>query len=241
MKTRLSFLGMFALLILAPLTARAQTPASSSNQNPPHQAAPQKPAAPQPSGTNANPFPEDSDAVPVIGSNAAVPAEAPADNASAGKLLPFDDTDPATSPEQAHATAGSSGFSSSLSGMDELLPDPDSGSLNRKGRSVEPVHHADAKEDESVGSYYLGLKNYKAALSRFESALVLDPENPDVYWGLAESQRNLGKFAEARQNYVKVMMYDPGSKHAKDAKKILRQPEFEQASTGGGQSSAPKK
>lgn len=240
MKTGLSLLSMFALLILAASAAHAQTPASSSNQNPPQQAAPQKPAAPQSSGTNANPFPEDSDAVPVIGSSAAAPAAPAMDDAAAGMLLPPDDSDPAKSPDEAHGT-GNGQFSSSSAGMDELLPDQESGSINRHGRPVEPEHHADAKENESVGEYYLGLKNWKAALSRFESALVLDPENPDVYWGLAESQRNLGNFAEARQNYVKVMMYDPGSKHAKDAKKILRQPEFEQASTGGAPSAEPKK
>ena len=48
-----------------------------------------------------------------------------------------------------------------------------------------------AKEDEDVGGLYLSQKNWRAAQSRFESAVVLDPENPDVYWGLAEAQRHL--------------------------------------------------
>ena len=82
------------------------------------------------------------------------------------------------------------------------------------------------KEDENVGSYYMETKNWKAALSRFDSALVLDPENPEVYWGLAEAQRNLGDYANAKANYLKVMEYDPDSKHAKEAKKILKQPEM---------------
>ncbi len=240
MKTGQSLLCMLMLTVLVPSAVRAQAPASSSSQNPPAQAPAQKPAAPQPSGSSANPFPEDSNAVPVIGTNVSAPAAPAEDNAEAGKFLPSDDSDPAKSPDEAHA-ASSSGFSSSLSGMDELLPDPDTGSLKRGNHPVEPVHHADAKEDESVGNYYLGLKNYKAALSRFESALVLDPENPDVYWGLAESQRNLRQFAAARQNYIKVMMFDPGSKHAKDARKTLQQPEFEQAKTSGAQSADPQK
>jgi tetratricopeptide (TPR) repeat protein len=66
-------------------------------------------------------------------------------------------------------------------------------------------------------------------LSRFESAFVLDPENPEVYWGLAESQRHLGNFADAKKNYLKVMEYDPDSKHSKEAKKILKEPEMETA------------
>jgi tetratricopeptide (TPR) repeat protein len=56
----------------------------------------------------------------------------------------------------------------------------------------------------------------------FQSALVLDPYNPDVYWGLAECERHLGDFADARANYKKVMEYDPGSRHAKDAARPCR-------------------
>ena len=59
--------------------------------------------------------------------------------------------------------------------------------------------------------------------------LVLDPDNPDVYWGLAESERHLGRFADARENYQKIMEYDPGSHHAKEASKALKDPEIANA------------
>ena len=59
--------------------------------------------------------------------------------------------------------------------------------------------------------------------------MVLDPENPDVYWGLAEAQRHIGNFANAKANYLKVMEFDPDSKHGKDAKKILKEPEVANA------------
>jgi len=59
--------------------------------------------------------------------------------------------------------------------------------------------------------------------------LVLDPENPDVYWGLAEAQRQLGDYPNAKANYMKVMEYDPDSKHGKEAKKFLKQPELANA------------
>ena len=100
-------------------------------------------------------------------------------------------------------------------------------------------HHEGAKEDESVGSYYLDQKNWKAALSRFESALVLDPENPDVYWGLAEAERHLGNLPDAKAHYQKLIEYDPDSKHGKDAKKILKDPEM--ASVRAVSSNAPAK
>ena len=41
--------------------------------------------------------------------------------------------------------------------------------------------------------------------------LVLDPENPEVYWGMGEAQRHLGKFAEAKASYEKLVEYDPDS------------------------------
>jgi tetratricopeptide (TPR) repeat protein len=171
------------------------------------------------------------------GSAAPLPA---ADDAAAGALMPHDDTDPAHSPDD-QGSSNSTDWSSSTAGMDELLPAPDTGKLGKGEKPIPPEHHADAKEDESVGAYYLGLKNWHAALSRFESALVLDPENPEVYWGMAEAQRNLKQFADAKQNYLKVLEYDPGSKHAKEARKILLQPELESAAATPAASAPPQK
>ena len=115
------------------------------------------------------------------------------------------------------------------------MPPPDTdinAQRNKKGRGAPPPEHQEtAAEDEKVGNYYLDEKNWRAALSRFESALVLDPENPDVYWGMAEAQRHLGKFAEAKASYEKLVEYDPDSKHGKEAKKILKSPELANAPT----------
>jgi Tfp pilus assembly protein PilF len=117
-----------------------------------------------------------------------------------------------------------------LSGLDSLLPKPgddDTGKRRKKGEA--PEHQETSKEDISVGKYYLENKNWKAAQSRFQSALVLAPEEPDVYWGLAESARHLGNIAEARTNYLKVIEYDPDSKHAKEAQNILKTQEMAKA------------
>ena len=93
----------------------------------------------------------------------------------------------------------------------------------------QPEHQETAAEDEKVGEYYLDQKNWKAALSRYESAVVLDPENPEVYWGLGEAQRHLGHLAEARGSYKKLVDYDPDSKHGKEAQKLLNGPELANA------------
>jgi tetratricopeptide (TPR) repeat protein len=151
--------------------------------------------------------------------------------------MPPDDADPIRSPEDAAAAAESSdsSSSSSLSGLRDLAPPdgdddtPQHGKHKGKGEQVVPEHHETAAEDESVGSYYLENKDWKGALSRFQSAMVLDPDNPDVYWGLAECERHTGDFADARANYLKVREYDPGSRHAKEAGKALEDPEIANA------------
>jgi tetratricopeptide (TPR) repeat protein len=144
--------------------------------------------------------------------------------------MPADDVDPVRSPEDAGSSAENQqqSSSSSLAGMSGVLPPSDDdtqpGRHRRKGEQVVPEHQETAAEDENVGSYYLDNKDWKGALSRFQSALVLDPDNPDVYWGLAEAERHLNDFADARANYQKVMEYDPGSRHAKEARKALADP-----------------
>ena len=120
--------------------------------------------------------------------------------------------------------------------MDRIQPPPDetNGKKHRRGDDqleLPEVHKETAKEDESVGSIYLDEHDWKGALSRYESAVVLDPENPDVYWGLAEAERNLGQFAAAKGNYLKVMEYDPDSKHAREARKRLKEPDLANAAT----------
>ncbi len=210
---------------------------SQSNQSP----RPQSPdSAKQPAQvqrqSNANPFPEDTSNVPVMPTHD-IPGLPPgAENGSNAPVnLPADDMDPVRSPEDEGAAAqgreGSS--SSSMAGMGDLLPGPDDqsqpGKRNRRGSQGVVEHHETAAEDENVGSYYLSSKNWKAALSRFQSAMVLDPDNPAVYWGLAESQRHLGNFADARANYEKVVEYDPDSRQGKDARKALNEPEIANA------------
>jgi len=104
------------------------------------------------------------------------------------------------------------------------LPTPDTSEAGKKGEPSAELPKENPENDISVGDYYLSVKNWQAALSRFQSALVLDPESPDVYWGLAESERRLGDFALAREHYLKVLEYDPGSRHAKEAAKALHEP-----------------
>jgi tetratricopeptide (TPR) repeat protein len=214
----------------------AQSQDNNSNRSNPPASNSQNPPARTNQQNNQNPFPEDTSDVPVIPTHNS-PSPAPSDS-DVSRRIPMagSSTDPVRSPDDAQAAAENQeqNFSSSLTGVGDLLPPADDDETepskhNRKGRQAEPEHHETAAEDESVGAYYLDNKAWKAALSRFQSALVLDPDNPDVYWALAEAERHLGQFAEARANYQKVMEYDPGSRHAKEAKKALEDPQIANA------------
>jgi tetratricopeptide (TPR) repeat protein len=229
MKRVLIFVLVLGCGAAASLKLRAQSQPASQPQSPP---AAQQPDRSQ-QQSNQNPFPEDTNNVPVM-PTANIPGLPPgaADDARNRMLTPPDDVDPVRSPEEAGAAAesGESSSSSSRAGMASLLPDTSDddatqpGKRNRKGQQIAPEHQESAAEDENVGKYYLDNKDWRAALSRFQSALVLDPDNPVVYWGLAESERHLGNLADARTNYQKVVDYDPDSRLGKDARKELKDP-----------------
>jgi Tetratricopeptide repeat len=245
--------GLGCCLAAAP-GARAQAAGSgkgdSTGQTKPASAqesgqeSPQK-SAEKSSGAAANPFPTDLSTVPVIptGNSPGTPEGSAEGSGNGGFTLPDRDPDPVPSPDDAGASAGSGqekGFSSSLSGLGPLLPGaegdlPGSGNeKNGKDGGIAPLPQPSAEKDVSVGNFYLDTHDWKGAYSRFQSALVLDPENPDVYWGLAECERHLGQYAAARANYLKVLEYDPGSKHAKQAAKALQDPEIAKAKAGSG-------
>ena len=187
-------LVLSGFLTVAPM--RAQAPAADT-QKP-------APAAPQPAPqSSANPFPEDTSTVPVMPTKTTTLPEGSSGAAESAAIpVTGEDLDPVRSPDDPEPAASSgqeADSSSSLAGLENLLPKPedDQPSKKKKPTIKEPTHQEAASNDISVGSYYLTEKIGKAALSRFESALVLDPENPDVYWGLAEAERHLGNFADA--------------------------------------------
>jgi hypothetical protein len=212
----------------------AQAPAT---QNPPAGTT-QNPPTTSPRPADANPFPEDTANVPVMPSKD-TPALPPGASNGAENIhvpLPSTDLDPVRSPDDPSPgaeSASDSGSSDSSSGLGRVLPGPDDDSQpqgrHRKLAVPVPEHKETSAEDIEVGKYELDRKNWKAALSRFESAMVLAPDEPEVYWGLAESQRHLGNLADAKIYYQKVAEYDPESKHGKEAIKALKEPEIANA------------
>ena len=193
-----------------------------------------------PQQQNGNPFPGDESTAPVLPSNN-TPEVAPGETSAAPAAAPAVDRDPVRSPDDANApeSGDRQGFNSSSNGLGDLLNPPDADTRSKKGgkgddATVDEAPRETPEKDVDVGNYYMDRKDWKGALSRFQSALVLAPDNPDVYWGLAESERHLGQYAEARENYLKVMEYDPDSHHAKEAKKALKDPEIANAKGPAG-------
>jgi hypothetical protein len=192
----------------------------------------------------SNQFPGDTGNVPVMPSSGtpALPEGTYRGESGYGNIgLPDDDADPVKSPDDpvTENPADRQGFSSSnIPGLDKILDQPDTEdqqAAKKKGRGGDkygerPTEHKETpSEDIEVGKFELERKNWKAALSRFESALVLSPDDPEVYWGLAESERGLGQFAEARANYKKLLDYDPDGPHGKAARKALNEPQIANA------------
>jgi tetratricopeptide (TPR) repeat protein len=245
MRLCISSAGILAACLAAAALVAQQPPAadpSQSTQNPPPAGA-QKPAR-APAGTGGNPFPEDITTVPVMPSAGTAAQPEPAANDSEGRvLLPAQDADPARSPDDAEAAAPSqpgNESSSSVPDMDRLQP-KDTEDTKRKGKGKDgPEFQETAKSDIDVGDFELQRKNWKAALSRFQSAMILDPENPDVFWGMAEAARHLGDFASAKSYYLRVVDYDPESRHGKEAQKALKDPEIANAQNAASGQRAPQ-
>ena len=216
-------------------------PDKPAQQNQPNKGQKPSQASPQ---SNANPFPEDTTSIPVMpnGSSSSAP-DAAAPDAAGRTSLPARDRDPARSPDDTQPNADEAGSASSnesssdVPGIDNVMPKPDE---DKKSRKEAPEYQETAVDDINVGKYYLERKDWRAALSRFQSAMVLAPENAEVYWGLAESERHLGDFAAARASYLKVMEYDPDSHHYKEAEKALKEPEIANAKASSTQQPAAR-
>ena len=195
----------------------------------------------QPKTQDSNPFPTDTSNVPVMPSRENPDPNVPINGSNPDEIegtrynVPGD-SDPVDSPDTAPAEGNyrvqdqGQVSSSNSNALDSILPPPgDDDTKGKKGSQIEDMPQETAAKDISVAKYYLDSKNWRAAQSRYQSALVLAPEDPEVYWGLAESQRHLGDFVNARKNYEKVIEYDPDGKHAKDARKALKEPDLANA------------
>lgn len=78
-----------------------------------------------------------------------------------------------------------------------------------------------AAKDVEVGNYYLKLKNYRAALERFNHALTYKADDAEATFGLAITQEKLGLLSLASRNYNKYLELLPNGPKSKEAKEAI--------------------
>ncbi len=203
---------------------RAQSNAGTQQGQQPNNPPP-KPAQ------DSNPFPEDTNSIPVMpNANSPGTPALPVPEDAGSVTLPNAEGDPVHSPDDAEGAASSESSSSSNSGLDNLLkPPPDTGKPGKHGKddADAPVeHHEDAKEDESVGSYYLDQKNWKAALSRLSRHWCWTQRIQKSIGGWPRQQRHLGICLRRKAHYQKLVEYDPDSSTAKRRRSICGSPRW---------------
>jgi len=89
---------------------------------------------------------------------------------------------------------------------------------------VEEMHPWDphkAAKDVEVGDFYFKKRNYKAALDRYQEALIYKPNDAIANFRLAESLDKLGNSAEAATHYQEYLKILPHGPLADDAQKAL--------------------
>jgi Tfp pilus assembly protein PilF len=79
-----------------------------------------------------------------------------------------------------------------------------------------------AAKDVEVGQYYLKRKNYRAALDRFNEALLYKPNDADATFRLAQTQEKLELYAFADQNYHKYLTIFKEGPYVKDAQEAIK-------------------
>ncbi|HLJ89023.1 MAG TPA: tetratricopeptide repeat protein [Candidatus Angelobacter sp.] len=80
--------------------------------------------------------------------------------------------------------------------------------------------HKSAKDVE-VGEYYLKQKNYRAALDRFNEALLYKPKDAVATFRLAQTQEHMDLLNQSYQNYRNYLEILPSGPFAKEAKESL--------------------
>ena len=90
---------------------------------------------------------------------------------------------------------------------------------------LQPWNPHKAAKDVEVGQYYLKLKNYRAALERFNHALTYKQNDAEAIFGLAITQEKLDLLSLAAQNYRKYLEILPNGPKSKDAEEGLKRVE----------------
>jgi tetratricopeptide (TPR) repeat protein len=91
-------------------------------------------------------------------------------------------------------------------------------------KSFHPWDPHRAAKDVEIGYYYFKQKNYRAALDRFNDALLYKPRDAEATFGLAQTQEKLELLNQAYltyQEYLKILSAGPHARESQDSMKRL--------------------
>jgi Flp pilus assembly protein TadD len=114
-------------------------------------------------------------------------------------------------------------------------PAPEPARKEEDDAVLQPWDPHKAAKDVEVGQYYFKLKNYRAALERFNHALLYKPDDAEAIYGLALTEERLDLLTLADQNYRKYLKILPHGPKAKDAEEALKRmgPNVDQRKSSG--------
>jgi tetratricopeptide (TPR) repeat protein len=89
-------------------------------------------------------------------------------------------------------------------------------------QEMHPWNPYRAMKDDEVGDYYFKKKNYKAALARYQDALVWKEKDAVANFRMAQCYEKLDEPEQAIVHYQEYLKILPGGPYAKDAQKALQ-------------------
>lgn len=89
-------------------------------------------------------------------------------------------------------------------------------------QEVHPWNPYRAMKDDEVGDYYFKLKNYKAALARYQDALIWKEKDAVANFRMAQCYEKLDQPDQAIPHYEEYLKILPEGPYAKEARKALQ-------------------
>lgn len=226
-----SHIFLFALSLLLALPALTQdNPDDKAHITP--RATPTPTPTPTPKASPAQKQQDQYERPPFPGDSAGT---APAPKRKDGYDRPaFPGDAPGTNPITGSSATGESSSRDSQIDL-SAKPEPKETAPAEDDAVLQPWDPHKAAKDVEVGQYYFKLKNYRAALERFNHALVYKPDDAEATYGLALTQEKLDLLSLAAQNYHKYLKILPNGPKAKDAEEALKRigPQAEMRQTAG--------
>jgi len=134
---------------------------------------------------------------------------------------PFPGDAPGTNPTGGSATGESSSRDTQID-LDNHSTKEEPAPAEEDESVLKPWDPHKAAKDVEVGQWYLKLKNYRAALERFNSALTYKPDDSEAIYGLAVTQEKLDLLSLADSNYRKYLGILPNGPRSKEAEEALK-------------------